>query len=965
MLIKSKSFVFFSLISLLLLSGAVVRSAPGDVDPDFNPKLTIDLTTNYTGNIVRQPDGKLIVFGIDFLANKPYFKRLNADGTIDNTFNCPSCVSFAPTSVALLPDGSLIIGGLNNIIKVDKTGRQDPFFIVTISCEPGKLVPQPDGKIFITCLIGTSSTSKIIRLNPNGMTDVGLIDMSYGTDRDILDLRLLPDGKFLVGGRNRANNNRGWLQRFNPDGTNDPTFQSDPNALVAKIELTGDGKYLIAGYFNSVNGIARTSIARILTDGSVDTGFTAVAPAGSISGLKLLPNGQFYTQSFVQQVTAIYSFTRYNADGSVDNSFTNSLTKTSSWDVDQSNRIITFNTAAPNTRYFRLNLDGSIDFNFNPQLYYEGGVTAAAVQSDGKIVVGGNFTKANGIALKNLARLNADGTTDATFNSGSGLDGTPNEIAVQSDGKILVGGDFTNYNGFPRTKLARVNADGSLDNSFNPTFSSLNQFWSIYAITPTADGKILVGGNFTSVNGVNQVGAVRLNADGSTDTSFTPPTLTPTAITDFIKILPNGQILLGGNQTLFRLNSNGTRDTTFNLVLGGRVSDVIPQSDGKYLVSFWSNSSYLLFRCNNDGSFDFSFQGVSGNASVSSIYQHPNGNIIFGGSISPKNLARVGANGQKDLSQSLRGANGTVYKIIGQADGKILVFGTYSGIEDNLRSGIARLTLRKSLNPVLFDFDGDGLSDISVFRPSVGGWYALKSSDGGLFSATFGLPTDKPAPTDYDNDGKTDVAVFRDGNWYVLRSFDNSFVSYNFGMVGDIPVPIGSDIGVYRNGTWFFYRTYNGLIFTINYGLPTDIPLTGDYDGDGFTDLILYRPSQGTWYRTSLINSHAVAVSFGIAEDIPLSADFDGDGKVDIAVFRPSVGDWYWLNSSDGSFSGFHWGANGDKPVPADYDGDGKTDIAVFRPSNGVWYIYQSTAGFKAVNWGLSTDIPIPNVYIQ
>ena len=104
---------------------------------------------------------------------------------------------------------------------------------------------------------------------------------------------------------------------------------------------------------------------------------------------------------------------------------------------------------------------------------------------------------------------------------------------------------------------------------------------------------------------------------------------------------------------------------------------------------------------------------------------------------------------------------------------------------------------------------------------------------------------------------------------------------------------------------------------------------------------------------------------FGLPTDQLVPADYDGDGRADIAVWRPSNGFWYWISSRDKSFNSYQFGLTGDKAVPGDYDGDGKTDFALFRPSNGVWYIQQSTKGFRAEPFGLSTDIQIPNTFVR
>ena len=263
--------------------------------------------------------------------------------------------------------------------------------------------------------------------------------------------------------------------------------------------------------------------------------------------------------------------------------------------------------------------------------------------------------------------------------------------------------------------------------------------------------------------------------------------------------------------------------------------------------------------------------------------------------------------------------------------------------------------------PTIADFDGDGRSDISVFRPSDKTWYLNQSTNG--FSATqFGLSTDKLTPADFDGDGKTDIAVFRDGTWYWLNSSNGSFQAVQFGQAGDVPVPFDytgdgrAEIAVYRGGTWFTYNLANNQFNAAQFGNATDKPVAADYDGDGLGDYAVYR--DGIWYLLRSTQGFA-AVQFGISTDKPVPADYDGDGKTDQAVYRD--GTWYVLGSQTG-FTAFQFGNASDIPAPADYDGDGKTDAAVYR--NGIWYLRQSTSGFSAVPFGSATDTPIPTAYL-
>ncbi len=274
-----------------------------------------------------------------------------------------------------------------------------------------------------------------------------------------------------------------------------------------------------------------------------------------------------------------------------------------------------------------------------------------------------------------------------------------------------------------------------------------------------------------------------------------------------------------------------------------------------------------------------------------------------------------------------------------------------------------------------FDFDGDGRTDISVFRPSTGDWFVNRSS-AGFNAVRFGNSTDLIVPADYDGDGRTDFAVFRssEGIWYRLNSQDNTFTAVRFGQSGDLPRPADfdgdgkADINVFRpsNGTWYRLNSNGGQFAANAFGQTGDVPVAADYDGDGKADLAVFRPSANTWYiarATGVPAQNFDSVTFGQAGDIPVPANYDGDSKTDIAVFRPSNSTWYRINSSTGQFFAVQYGQNGDIPVAGDYDGDRRADITVFRPSNGAWYSTNSQSGMPFIQFGTSSDKPVPAAF--
>jgi hypothetical protein len=282
----------------------------------------------------------------------------------------------------------------------------------------------------------------------------------------------------------------------------------------------------------------------------------------------------------------------------------------------------------------------------------------------------------------------------------------------------------------------------------------------------------------------------------------------------------------------------------------------------------------------------------------------------------------------------------------------------------------------ESTGRTLFDFDGDGKTDVGIFRPgSSAEWWISRSSDNGVLAAQFGAAGDQPVPADYTGDGKSDIAFFRPstGTWFVLRSEDFSFYGFPFGSSTDVPAPADfdgngkSDPAVFRDGTWYILRSSDGGVTSSSFGVAGDKPVASDYDGDGRADIGIYRPNGATGGEWWIMRSTAglLAASFGSAEDKTTAGDYTGDGKADCAFFRPSTGTWYVLRSEDMSFYGFPFGNTTDAPAPGDYDGDSKTDAAVFRSSGAAWFVNKSSGGVMSLNFGAAGDQPVPGSFVR
>lgn len=391
------------------------------------------------------------------------------------------------------------------------------------------------------------------------------------------------------------------------------------NAITVQL----DGKILVGGAFDHVNDVERQGLARLNPNGTLDPTFIPPLVSPGVTALAVQPDGKILVGGgFGLGPIGVYrSIVRLHQDGSLDTSFSLPASAVQCGDVvnaialEPDGRIIIggFICFIGNTQVnglARLNPDGSLATALGGWITNSVTVRSVAMQPDGKIIIGGEFSLSGTVATRNLARLNADGTLDGTFNnSGTNLSSTVNSVAVQSDGKILAAGSFTSIGGVPRAGIARLNPDGSVETAFAP---SIGAFQRILAMVLQSDGKILIGGAFGSPLIIGSRRNIsRLNADGSQDSFYPagPPGGTDNAVTTIVR-QADGKVLIGGDFStvggiprahLARLLDDAAPST----VLFDQVSNSVIENGGSALITITragnTSSTVMVDYATSDG----------------------------------------------------------------------------------------------------------------------------------------------------------------------------------------------------------------------------------------------------------------------------------------------------------------------------------------------------------------------------
>lgn len=733
------------------LRNRIARLNPnGTPDSEFDPNFD-----NRATALAVQRDGKILVGG-DFISTQPngggsytksHFLRLNVDGSLDTTFT--SGVSGNVAGIAVRPDGSILVGGSfttvwsGSVAPVGRSyvarflsdGTADLNFSAGANSNVMAFAQQPDGKIvlagYFTGLQPRGAFFSTVRNRVARISDNGSLDATFDLDfggRPLVEA-VQRDGKLLIGGSfsSVGGQTHRALARLNADGTVDTAFVPEFNGLVLAIAVQpADQKILVGGTFTTIGGETRNYIARLNPSGTIDSEFNPNA-GGQVGSIVLQSDGKILIGG---------AFTSLQPIGST--------------------------TSKTRTFVARLNADGTLDAAFHPNA--NGPVHTIALQSDGKVLIGGAFsavtpdvdltptvttnkdgtttstvaTNGTTTTRSSIARLSADGTLDKIFDPNT--NGAVNALAVQSDGKIVIGGSFSalrpndSTTTATRNRIARLNADGTLDTAFDPNFNN-----TVLAVAVQSDGKILVGGPFTSAmpNGAKDYTfrnyAARLNADGTVDATFNLDLnqLGGNRVDSWL-VLADGRILVGGNfvslqpvgattrvaqSRLALLKANGTLDATFTPGVGGavgaQINAIALQPDGKMVVAgafagLGGTSTANLARFNAEGTADSGFAPAPGaDGPINSVLVRPDSAAVVS---QGTGFAWLNANGSVRTAFApvvTSRINGYVSAVAVQPDGSVIVGGTFT-----VTAGTP--------GPNLMRFNANGVLDAN-FGPSPNG----------------------------------------------------------------------------------------------------------------------------------------------------------------------------------------------------------------------------------------------------
>ena len=676
------------------------RLARADADGNVDAKFTIGSGPDGAVNaLALQGDGGILIAGSFTNFNgtpRPGLAGVTAGGSLDLSFNPGSGADGEVSFVAWQTNGQVIIqGDFTTFNGTPRLGlaRLNADGSLDLNFDPGNraanvsvLACQPDGKVVFsgsfTSLDGFAVTN-LARLNADGSLDTNfcaVAGLNYGLNPQAHadSISLQTDGKILLSGLFTSVNGvaLSHIARLNVDGTLDSSFNpgtgfklsKDPFRSICSLAQPNN-QALVWGNFSSFNGTNCSGVARLLENGQLDKGFNSAWGINKqlwVDTVALQSSGKMLVAPSSGHLTS--RLRRYQTNGILDadwmsevgaNSDVQTILRQTDGKLIVGGWFSTFNDAS-RFGLVRLTADGKPDPSFTANVSIGNGVIAAALQPDGKLVVAGDFTSINGTPHTNVARLYTDGSLDTGFASGVGPDSYVYAVVIQTNGSVLMGGEFTTWSGEPQSGLVRLDASGHLDPAFNAGVVG-----DIYALSTQPDGKVLVGGTFTEILGVARTNVSRLNADGSLDGGFVPPAGMPYKVETLV-LQSDGKILVAGSDrfpgtAIYRLHPDGSLDTTFSADLGEStlwVGAVVPQRDGRILIA---------------------------------------GRFYLGGI--PQTVVRLNPDGSWDPSFAL-GDIPSVYCLVLQSDTQLLLAGDFSYIKGAPRGSIARLVNDVSVLPV-------------------------------------------------------------------------------------------------------------------------------------------------------------------------------------------------------------------------------------------------------------------------
>ncbi|WP_291147833.1 T9SS sorting signal type C domain-containing protein [Flavobacterium sp. UBA7680] len=614
-------------------AGGLVRlNSDGSYDSSFSTVVAASSGAGIIHDIDVQPDGKIIIVGTftkygNTAVNR--IARLLPNGSIDNSFKIGIGSALQISKVRVLPNDKILVVGnftsfnevaSNRIIMLNSDGSIDRDFNIGTGFDNNvnAVEVQSDGKI----LLGGSFTSyneitanRIVRLNEDGTRDFSFLGSGF-SNGVVQIIKIDNASNIMVGGSFNGRYNgvtANYIAFLNSDGTIKPDFDmgTGPASTVWTLVNDSEGSWFIGGTFSVFDGQNQGRLAKVNFEGEQDTGYLASGIGFDNSVFKIIPLEN-------QKTIVLGNFTKFNnnpafriarllEDGSFDPNFNtgqagaDKLIKTAVLQSDGKiilgGNFTKYNNQSYN-RIVRIFPDGSIDNTFNIGSGFNSQIYAMALQSDNKIIVAGNFERYNGnSSIIRIVRLFSDGSHDSTFNAGLGANDEIEDILIQPDGKILVGGRFIKFNDQPYQHLIRLNIDGSIDNSFNigDGFDK-----NVYSIALQSDGKIIVGGSFLTYNKSSQKRILRLNPNGSLDTSFNSGIGFNKGDVRAILVQRDDRLLVGGTFSgtyknypslrLIRLLKTGDFDNTFNTSVNNKIFVLSITSDFRLLIGGNFNS---------------------------------------------------------------------------------------------------------------------------------------------------------------------------------------------------------------------------------------------------------------------------------------------------------------------------------------------------------------------------------------